>query len=178
MIVCFWFIIFMGYFGTPILEISKFWYVQLHNQSCLWGSNNGIEHILENICCFQKCICRYLSLFTIFLIIPKRIGQMITIQIWNLDNILREVASFLVLFEAIQVRDRRYKFEVAPKEGWALPKLINNDSTSEKSFTAAIIWLRVKTIKNTFTLQRHMHVKRWHEVLFFPLSFLGFVFYF
>ena len=55
--------------------------------------------------------------------------KVITIQIGNLDNILREVASFLVLFEAIQVRDRRYKFEVAPKEGWALPKLINNDST-------------------------------------------------
>ena len=71
MIVCFWFITFMGYFGTSILEISKFWYVQLHNQSCLWGSNNGIEHVVENICCFQKCICWYSS--TIFLIILKRI---------------------------------------------------------------------------------------------------------
>ena len=64
--------------------------------------------------------------------------KVITIQIGNLDNIFREVASFLVLFEAILkyvTEGIRLNFYVAPKEGWAVPKLkkgpplINNDST-------------------------------------------------
>ena len=112
---CFWFIIFMGYFGTPILEISKFWYIQLHNQSCLSGSNNGIEHVLENICCFQKCICWYLSLSTILLIILKRIVGRLSDNHSNLKpwQYFKRSSFIPCSFRSnSEVRDRRYKIEL------------------------------------------------------------------